>query len=80
MCNRALAEAPQISLASLVRRYPLEQGLSELVAYLQLGSERFESLIDEKTTDQVSWEILTEDGSLLTRHATLQRVIFVRSV
>lgn len=78
--QQALAEAPQISLAALLRRHPLEQGLSELVAYLQLSSERFESLIDEKTNDHVSWDIMTADGSSITRHATLQRVIFVRSV
>ncbi|MCX2562077.1 DUF3375 domain-containing protein [Acetobacter farinalis] len=77
--EQALAEAPQISLAALLRRHPLEQGLSELVAYLQLGSERFESLIDETIRDHVSWDIMTADGSTITRHATLQRVIFVRS-
>ncbi|WP_215754608.1 DUF3375 domain-containing protein [Acetobacter sp. P5B1] len=77
--QQALAEAPQISLAALLHRYPLEQGLSELVAYLQLSSERFESLIDEKTNDHVNWDIMTTDGSIITRHATLQRVIFVRS-
>lgn len=77
--QQALAEAPQVSLAALLRRYPLEQGLSELVAYLQLSSERFASLIDEKTNDHVSWDIMTADGSIITRDATLQRVIFVRS-
>lgn len=77
--QQALAEAPQISLAALLRRHPLEQGLSELVAYLQLSSERFESHIDEKTNDHVNWDIMTADGSIITRHATLQRVIFVRS-
>lgn len=77
--QQALAEAPQVSLAALLRRYPLEQGLSELVAYLQLSSERFESLIDEKTSDHVSWDIMSADGSIITRNATLQRVIFVRS-
>lgn len=77
--RQALVETPQISLATLLHRYPLEQGLSELVAYLQLGNEHFESIVDEKTDDHISWDIITADGSVVTRHATLQRVIFMRS-
>lgn len=75
----ALEKTSRISLATLLQRYPLQQGLSELVAYLQLSSERFESRIDEKTYDHVSWQTFLADGSLITRSATLQRVVFVRS-
>lgn len=77
--QQALAQAPQVSLATLLRHHPLEQGLSELVVYLELSNNDFESIVDENTDDHVSWNITATDGSIITRHASLQRVIFVRS-
>ena len=77
--QQALGQAPQVNIATLLRHHPLEQGLSELVVYLELSNNDFESIVDENTDDHVSWNITATDGSIVTRHASLQRVIFVRS-
>ena len=42
-----LAGAPQITLSELCERRPLQQGLAELVAYLQLAGEGFKRVVDE---------------------------------
>jgi hypothetical protein len=55
----------------------LEQGLAELVAYLQLGSE-FKAAVDEDTADLIVWVGSASDGSIVRKQARLPRVIFVR--
>ena len=72
--HQALRRHPQISLADLIAQHPLRRGLAELVAYLQLAGERRHTLVDEGTTETVSWE--PEPGT--RRTATLPRVFFVR--
>ena len=49
-----------MSLRELCQVQPLKQGLSELVAYLELGNEdgsdgRFTMLIDEQVKDIINW-------------------------
>ena len=68
----------QISLHALAQRYPLTHGLAELVTYLDLGSVRFQSAVDESHTDSVRWAIAEPDGAALEREATLARVIFIK--
>ncbi len=68
-----LHERGQVTLAELCRERPIEHGLAELVAYLQLGSDRFRTVVDESITDEVTW--VTED--LVRRSASLLRVVFV---
>ncbi len=68
----SLDERGQITLAELCRAQPLEHGLSELVSYLQLGSDRFDITIDESVTDMVTW---SSDG--VERSASMPRVVFV---
>ena len=65
---------PQIGLAELVARYPLEQGAAELVTYLSLRDEAFAIVFDEQHREQVSWS--AADGR--ERAATLPRVTFAR--
>ena len=45
--RRALQTRHQISLADLVKSFPLEQGLAELVAYLSLATEDDAAVIDD---------------------------------
>ena len=72
--RQSLQVRSQISLGELLVARPLEQGLGELVAYLQLASETAHSVVDEDTVEVVEWSV--DDGA--TRRASLPRVIFVR--
>ena len=76
--RHTLQSRAQITLTELVAMQPLEHGLAELVAYLQLGSETFATVVDEDTLEPVRWQVIADDGSTLTRSARLPRLIFTR--
>jgi len=76
--RHALQEQAQITLNELVASQPLQQGLAELVAYLQLGSETFSTVVDEDTPESIRWQTVATDGQAITRNARLPRVIFMR--
>lgn len=76
--RHALNGQPQISLRQLVASQPLQQGLAELIAYLQIGCEGFELVVDEAVTDPIEWLVTSEAGEQLMRCAQLPRVLFVR--
>ena len=76
--RRALQTRPQITLREVCEREPLEQGLAELVAYLQLAGETFEAAVDESAEDRVFWQGTSADGAPVLRQAAVPRVIFVR--
>jgi hypothetical protein len=72
--RQALRSQPQVGLAELVARYPLRQGMAELVTYLTLQDEAFTIVYDEQHRDQISW--CATDGR--ERVATLPRVTYSR--
>lgn len=72
--RQALQERSQISLAELVALHPLRQGLSELLAYLQLACGRTDTAVDEETLESLEWRLA--DGSY--RRVRLPRIIFAR--
>ena len=74
--RRALQDRTQITLSELVSTQPLENGLAELVAYLQLGSETFKTVADEQVPEPIRWQTLGVNGQAITRSAQLPRVIF----
>jgi hypothetical protein len=76
--RHALQDRIQITLGELVANQPLQQGLAELVAYLQLGSEAFSTVVDEDTPDPIRWQAVATGGQAITRSARLPRVIFMR--
>lgn len=76
--RHTLQARPQVTLRELCELRPLQQGLAELVAYLQLADDTFKSLVDEETTDVICWRTTTTDGQLLDKQAQLPRVIFLR--
>ena len=76
--RHALQDRAQITLSELVANQPLQQGLAELVAYLQLGSEAFNTVVDEDTPEPIRWQAVATDGQAITRRARLPRVIFMR--
>jgi hypothetical protein len=77
--RKSLQTQAQVTLAELLQTRPLEQGLGELVAYLQLASESPDSVVQECTQDTVAWLVSDDAGCTVTRRARLPRVIFVRS-
>lgn len=76
--RQALQDRSQITLRELTERQPLKQGLAELVAYLQLGSEAFRTTVDEDTREVITWEAVATDGATVRKAARLPRVIYVR--
>jgi flagellar motility protein MotE (MotC chaperone) len=76
--RHALQTRRQITLRELCESRPLQQGLAELVAYLQLASDAFNAVVDEEMTEVVSWQVTGADGAESRRRARLPRVIFVR--
>ena len=76
--RRTLRDRSQVTLHELCESEPLQQGLAELVAYLELDDETFRTQVDEQSTDTVSWRGTAADGAPAVRHARMPRVIFVR--
>ena len=76
--RQALQARAQIMLHELIDTQPLQQGLAELVTYLQLGSESFKAVVDENAEDLITWEAASSDGVIVSKQARLPRVIFVR--
>jgi hypothetical protein len=77
--RQSLQTQAQVTLAELLHTRPLQLGLGELVAYLQLASESANSVVDESAQDTVAWVVVDASGTAVTRCATLPRVIFVRN-
>lgn len=76
--RRALQDSSQVSLSELLKTQPLEQGLAELVTYLQLGCDAFKTLVDEGSREFIHWEAIAPYGEKLFRSAQLPKVTFVR--
>ncbi|HET8706819.1 MAG TPA: DUF3375 domain-containing protein [Pseudomonadales bacterium] len=76
--RQALQDKAQITLRELVSSQALQQGLAELVAYLQVGSDAFNAVVDEDHPEPICWQALGLDGEPVSRCARLPRVIFVR--
>jgi len=84
--QRALRQQTQITLHDLLETAPLQQGLAELVAYLELahagkGSTACDGLnavVDEAAEEPVRWRTHDAGGEPVERLARLPRVIFTR--
>lgn len=84
--QRALRRQPQITLRDLLELEPLQEGLAELVAYLELahagdGSDALDGLravVDDAVHEPVRWQAESAACELVTREARLPRVIFTR--
>ncbi|HEX7993647.1 MAG TPA: DUF3375 domain-containing protein [Streptosporangiaceae bacterium] len=72
--REALRGQPQVGLAELVTRYPLQHGVAELVTYLSLRDDAFAIVYDDDHLDQITWS--AADGR--DRVATLPRVTYSR--
>jgi Protein of unknown function (DUF3375) len=71
----ALRRHPRIGLADLISSEPLAHGLAELVTYLSLRDDAFETHYDDTAQDKVSWT--DPDGRGKT--VALPKVTFTRT-
>ena len=76
--QRTLRDRSQVTLHELCELEPLQQGLAELVAYLELSCDAFETVVDEHSVETVSWQGTTAGGVPVLRRARVPRVIFAR--
>ncbi|RJF97647.1 DUF3375 domain-containing protein [Noviherbaspirillum saxi] len=76
--RHSLQQHSQVSLRELCQARPLEQGLAELIAYLQLTGEDFKTLVDEETSDTIVWQDRGTSSGERMKQAQLPRVIFVK--
>ena len=76
--QRTLQDRSQVTLHELCELEPLQQGLAELVAYLELSCDAFETVVDEHSVETVSWQGTTAGGAPVLRRARVPRVIFAR--
>jgi hypothetical protein len=76
--RQALQARSQVTLRELTLAQPLRHGLAELVAYLQLGSASFRTVVDEGSCELIAWQATAADGAPAEKRARLPRVIFVR--
>ena len=76
--RQVLQERPVVTLQELCEMKPLEQGLAELLAYLQLATESLNAVVDEDITDSVSWKAGSLNGQPILRKALIPRVTFAR--
>jgi Protein of unknown function (DUF3375) len=74
-CLQAQNEVP---LKVLIELRPLERGLAELVAYLQLGSDRFNARVNEGVLEKIYWQALNRQGQAVVMHAELPHITFIR--
>ena len=70
----ALAGESQIQLGQLILKYPLEQGLAELITYLSIAEDNPFASISAESQDLASW--IDNDGIL--REARFPSIIFSR--
>jgi hypothetical protein len=81
--QRALRRTGQVTLRDLLEAEPLQQGLAELVAYLELAhagdaGDGLRAVVDDRVEEPIRWQGRAADGERVERCARLPRVIFVR--
>ncbi|MEI6354968.1 MAG: DUF3375 domain-containing protein [Methylococcus sp.] len=75
---KMLQTRQQVSMRELVETQPLEQGLTELVAYLQLGMESFTLLQDDTVIETIEWSAWSSEGERVLKVARMPRMIFIK--
>jgi flagellar motility protein MotE (MotC chaperone) len=72
--RQLLQNRQQVTLAEVVARHPLQQGLAELVTYLSIAGADRQALFDDDQPERIGWQ--DDNGRL--RQAQLPRIIFTR--
>jgi hypothetical protein len=72
--RKSLQTQPQITLEEICQQHPLEKGLSELVAYINLATHENGGVIEIDKQVEIEW--LNEED--IKKSAMLPRIIFTR--
>ncbi|MDQ3664696.1 MAG: DUF3375 domain-containing protein, partial [Actinomycetota bacterium] len=72
--SQLLARGGFVTLAEIVEAYPLEQGLAELLGYMQLSGEEELDVLSQVTDVREQIELVDDDGR--RRLATVPQVLF----
>jgi hypothetical protein len=72
--KKFLQEKKQVTLLEVLQKYPIEQGLAELITYFAIAGSDTLAVFDEEMQEQIFWQ--DENGS--KRCATMPRIIFNR--
>lgn len=83
---RALRHEHQVSLRKLLDDEPLQHGLAELVAYLELAhagntpgeADGVHAVVDEAVEEPIHWRAFDAGGVPIERRARMPRVIYTR--
>ncbi len=70
----ALQDANQVSLGQLVHLFPVEKGVAEIVAYLNLAEKDDRAMVSDEDSEEIT--IQTMDGR--QKQVRVPQVIFVR--
>lgn len=72
--QQALQRESQVTLSELLQKYPLQQGLAELIGWLSIAGNDPKHLFDEEQQELLEWE----GESSVVRRVKVPRVIFNR--
>ncbi len=80
--RQSLQNKAQVTLSELCRSRPLQLGLAELLAYLELGGEQaagrqLKMVVDETVEEYLEWQTEMETGETIYRKVRLPRIIFL---
>ncbi|MDA3849705.1 MAG: DUF3375 domain-containing protein [Spirochaetaceae bacterium] len=70
--EKQLEKRNQVSLQEIIQAFPLEQGLAELITYVNLAEKDPMAVVQEESQDRVSW---TDDKGIY-REASFPQIIF----
>ena len=74
--NTMLETRSQVSLAELSQEYPIEKGLSEIIAYFSLATEDQRHLIDASQQEEIKYEVDHANGTKTKTRLRLPRIVF----
>jgi Protein of unknown function (DUF3375) len=72
-----LAARPAATLAEVVELYPVEKGLSEVIAYVAIAAREERHRIDHRNSEEIELVLASPDGNQMTR-LTIPQVTFRR--
>lgn len=83
--RQSLQNKSQVSLRQLCQDRPLQRGLAELVAYLELAGDgiragQFEIVVDDSVKDTIQWTMADDNKEEIVRTACLPRIIYSRQL
>lgn len=73
-----MSERDQVDLCEIVKKYPLEHGITELTTYVKLALMDYEVSEDDSVEDLFRWEALDPDGNRVARVAKLKHLTIKR--